>query len=264
MRIVLYGACGRMGRQVVALAGGDLAAALEHHASPDLGRDAGEVAGVGPLSVAVSSDLAAGLAAGDVLVDFSVAEASPPLLDALEAMPLPSVVAVTGLTPELGQRWRRLSERVPVLLASNLSLGAAVLRLLAARAARALAGFDVEVVETHHRMKADAPSGTALDIVRDVAAARDQDPGRCTVHGRRPGDPARETATIGVHAVRGGTVAGEHEVRLLGEHERLCLHHSAESRAIFARGALDACGFVLGREPGLYCVDDVVGEALRS
>ncbi|MBW2262494.1 MAG: 4-hydroxy-tetrahydrodipicolinate reductase [Deltaproteobacteria bacterium] len=266
MKIVLQGACGRMGLQVVRLAAAtpdvELAAALEHPDHPLIGRDLGQVASIEPLGVAVEADAAAALERGDVVIDFSIPAAAAGLLDALEASPRPSVVAVTGLDDDLRARWAALAGRTAVLLASNLSLGAAALRLVAAHAARALADFDVEIIEAHHAGKADAPSGTALDIVSEIAAARGLDPAGATVHGRRPGEGPRRAGCIGVHAVRGGTVAGEHEVLLLGEHERLSLRHSAESREIFARGALTAARWITGQSPGLYRMDDVLGPAL--
>jgi 4-hydroxy-tetrahydrodipicolinate reductase len=266
MRIILMGACGRMGREVLRLAAGqdgvELAAALERADHPLLGRDAGATAGVEPLGVPVTADVPGALSAGGVVVDFSLPGAGAGLLDALESTPRPAVVAVTAMDGALRGRWTELSGRAPVLLASNLSLGAATLRLLAARAARMLADFDVEVTEIHHRGKADAPSGTAVDIVAQIAEVRGYDPAGAAVHGRRPGEGPRSPSTIGVHAVRGGTVAGEHEVLLLGEHERLTLHHSAESREIFARGALRAAAWLEGRGAGLYSMDDVVGAGL--
>ena len=266
MKIVLQGACGRMGLQVARLSsttpGVTLVAALEHPDHPAIGRDLGREASIEPLGVTVETDASAALARGDVVVDFSIPAASAGLLSALEASPLPSVVAVTGLDADLRTRWATLASRTAVLLASNLSIGAAALRILAARAARALDDFDIEIVETHHTAKADAPSGTALEIVSEIATARGLDPGVATVHGRRPGEGPRAGGTIGVHAVRGGTVTGEHQVLLLGEHERLCLRHSAESREIFARGALRAARWIAAQGPGLYRMDDMLGSAL--
>jgi len=266
MKIALVGACGRMGVQVVRLvaAGADvqLAAALERPGHTRIGEDAGRAAGVDALGVVVGSSPEPALAACDVVLDFSVPEGSAALAEALEATPRPAVVAVTGMGPGLRARWTALAGRVPVLLASNLSLGAAVLRQLGARAARALPGFDVEIVETHHRGKADAPSGTALDIVAGISRARGLDPAACPAYGRRPGDGKRLDGAIGVHAVRGGTVTGEHEILLLGDHERLSLRHTAEARVVFARGALEASRWIAGRAPGLYSMDDVAADAL--
>jgi len=254
-----------MGLQVARIAAGmpdvEIAAAIEHPGHPLVGWDLGQAASIEPLGVRVEADAAA-LERGDVVVDFSIPSASAGLLDALEATPRPCVVAVTGLDAGLRGRWEALSGRTAVLLASNLSIGATALRLLAARAARALADFDVEIVEAHHSAKADAPSGTALDIASEIAGARGLDPAEAIACGRQPGEGPRDGRTIGVHAVRGGTVTGEHEVLLLGEHERLVLGHSAESREIFARGALRAARWILDREPGLYRMDDVLGAAL--
>jgi 4-hydroxy-tetrahydrodipicolinate reductase len=213
--------------------------------------------------VAVVTDERAALRTAGVILDFSTPAGTARLVGALEdGPPRPLVVAVTGLDGPLVEALSLLGKGAPVLLAPNLSLGAAVLRLLAARAARALADFDVEVVETHHRHKADAPSGTAADLVRAVALARGLDPAGAAVHGRGPGDGPRRAGSIGVHAVRGGSVAGEHEVRLLGEKERLVLHHTAEGREIFARGAIRACRWIEARGPGLYSMQDVVAGTL--
>jgi len=265
MDIILVGACGRMGRHVTALAAGTegvrIAAALEHPDHPWIGRDVGAAAGVDPLGVEVGSDPDEALAAGGVVVDFSLPDAADPLLDALERRPLPCIVATTGMDEATSGRWERLSETVAVLLASNLSMGAALLRLLATRAAQVLDDWDVEVVEAHHRGKKDAPSGTAGDIVASLCAARGLDPDRAAVHGRGPGPSPREEGTIGVHAVRGGTVTGEHRVHLLGDGERLLLAHGAESRIVFARGALRAARWIADRPAGLYGPDDVVADA---
>jgi 4-hydroxy-tetrahydrodipicolinate reductase len=213
-------------------------------------------------SRARTPDFAAALAAGGVVLDFSTLEGTQGLLEALEVLPLPAVVAVTGLGTGLRERWTALSQRAPVILASNLSIGAAVVRLLCASAARALPDFDLEVAEIHHIAKADAPSGTALDIVAALAEARGLEPAGSVVHGRRPGDGGRRQGSIGVHAIRGGTVTGEHEILFLGRNERVTIRHSAESREIFATGALRAAAWLEARRAGLYRIDDVVAGAL--
>jgi 4-hydroxy-tetrahydrodipicolinate reductase len=260
IRVAACGAAGRMGRLVLAEILDDpdlaLAAALERPGHPEIGRDAGVLAGHPPAGVALAP-LAAPLPPADVLVDFSLPEGTAALLDALEAAPVPLVTGTTGLDPALQARLLALSRRVPVVAAANFSTGVAVLLDLAARAAAALPGFDVEIVETHHRRKADAPSGTALALGRAIATARGT--ALQAVHGRsgRPGE--REAGPIGFHALRGGDVVGDHRVLLLGEGERLELGHVAGSRLTFARGALAAARWVVGREPGLYGTREVLG-----
>lgn len=266
MKMCIHGACGRMGREVIraatAATGIDVCAALESASHPQLGKDAGTLSGLGPLGVDVTADVDAALASCHVAVDFSTVEGAATLARALIGTPRPAVVAVTALPDQVRIDLERASREAPVMLASNLSVGAAVLRLMSARAARALTDFDVEVVEAHHTGKVDAPSGTAMDIAAAVARARDLDPREAIVYGRRPGEGPREAACVGVHAVRGGTVTGEHQVMLLGHNERVVLSHSAESRAIFARGALRAARWLRGRSPGLYGMDDMVSDAL--
>ncbi len=267
MKICVHGACGRMGQEVVRAAsmtpGMRIVSALESPGHDRLGQDVGNLAGIGAIGVAVTSDPEAALAGCEAVVDFSTVHATAALAaGALMSSPRPLVVAVTALPAEVRKDLARVSAIAPVLVASNLSVGAAVLRLLSARAARALPDFDVEILEAHHVAKVDAPSGTATDIVTAVARARGIEPLSAIVHGRRPGDGPRVLGTIGVHAVRGGTVTGEHQVMFLGQNERVTLAHGAESRAIFARGALRAATWLVGQKPGLYCIDDVVQELL--
>jgi 4-hydroxy-tetrahydrodipicolinate reductase len=266
MKLTIFGACGRMGREVLGAAAADgavsIVGAVEVPGHERLGEDAGTLAGLEPLGVTVTDDLDGALAGCDAVIDFSTVEGTARLAAALERTPRPAVVAVTALGEDVLGRLEGVGANAPVIVASNLSVGAAVLRLLAARAVRALPDFDIEIVEAHHTGKRDAPSGTAMDIARAVAGARGRDVREDVVHGRRPGEGPRRDGSIGVHAVRGGTVTGEHQVMLLGESERLTLHHGAESRAIFARGAVRAALWLVGRPPGMYRVDDVVGDSL--
>ncbi len=268
MDLVLNGACGRMGKEVLKAAstapGVRIAAALERAGHPQGGEDAGLQAGLSRLGVAVTTDAAAAVKGRGVVIDFSTVEGSASLLDALEAFPLPSVVGVTGLPAAVRARWEAIAGRTAVIVAPNLSMGAAVLRRLSGIAARALPGFDVEIVEAHHRGKADAPSGTAIAVLDSVARAREIDPAASTVHGRRPGEGPRRPGTIGVHAVRGGSVTGDHTVMLLGDHERIEIRHVAESREIFARGAIAAALWLEKNGPGLFTMDDVVSSAAHG
>lgn len=197
---------------------------------------------------------------GDVLIDFSAPAALQASLDRAISASVPIVVGTTGLDDLASHRLAAAAERVAVLRAANTSLGVALLAELAERAARALGpNWDVEIVEAHHRLKADAPSGTALALGEAVALGRGTD--LKAERGRDGAGLKREAGTIGFASVRGGTVTGDHDVLFLGPDERLVLSHRAESRAIFARGALAAARFLIGRPPGLYSMRDVIDSA---
>ena len=195
---------------------------------------------------------------GDVLIDFSAADALRASLDRAISAAVPLLIGTTGLIEEHGALIADAAKIIPILCAPNTSLGLALLTDLTERAARVLGRerWDVEIVEAHHRMKADAPSGTALHLGRAVERGRDMDAkeelGRCGT------GLTREAGSIGYAAVRGGTVAGDHDVMFLGADERLILSHRAESRAIFARGALAGARFLKGKPAGLYTMRDVI------
>lgn len=194
---------------------------------------------------------------GDVLVDFSAPEALQFSLDRAVTAGVPLLVGTTGLDELAEKRIETAAMEVAVLRAANTSLGVALLAELVERAARALGPeWDVEIAETHHRHKADAPSGTALAL--GEAAARGRDMPFQTERGRDGTRLVREEGAIGFASLRGGTVAGDHDVMFLGPEERLILSHRAESRAIFARGALTAARFLKGKPAGLYTMRDVI------
>lgn len=195
---------------------------------------------------------------GDVLVDFSAPEALASTLERAITSATPVLVGTTGLDDLAEARIRAAAERVAVLKAANTSLGVALLSELVEHAARVLGtGWDIEIVEIHHRLKADAPSGTALAL--GDAAARGRGAHLVAERGRDGTGLKRQAGAIGFAAVRGGTVAGDHDVLFLGDDERLILSHRAENRMIFARGALAAAAFLRGRGPGLYSMRDVIG-----
>ncbi|MDH5670729.1 MAG: 4-hydroxy-tetrahydrodipicolinate reductase [Myxococcales bacterium] len=264
-RIAIHGAAGRMGRavidQILAREGAELGAALERSGHGSLGCDAATLVGRSdPLGVMLGDDLAAGLERVEVAIDFSLPEGTGQLLAACAAAGCPAVVGTTGLDAAGREALEACASRAPVVYAPNFSVGVNLFWALARRAVE-LAGdeFDLEIVEMHHRRKVDAPSGTAARLLEVVAEARGLEPERAAVHGRsgRPGARTREE--IGVHALRGGDVVGDHTLLLAGPGERLELTHRAHSREIFAAGAVRAAIWVVGREPGLYDMADVLG-----
>ena len=189
----------------------------------------------------------------DAVIDFSAPASLPALAAYVQRTGTPLVSGTTGYCDEEAARVNALGSYAPVAVSANFSIGVAVLKHLAAEAAALLPDFDIEIIETHHRMKKDAPSGTAKLLLSAV----NPDGTHPTVFGRE-GFAPRTADEIGVHAVRGGTVAGEHSVLFLGEDEVLEIRHSAASRRIFARGALTAARFAAGKAPGLYSMQDVL------
>ncbi len=259
VRIAVHGAAGRMGQSIIRLAaseGASLVGAIVPPHSSVLGRDAGEVAGAGVAGVELTADTASGLLGADVVIDFSTAAALPHLLQ----LAARARVAVVSGTTRLDATCERLLDEaakvVPVLWAPNTSVGVQVLAELVTRAAQQLGlDFDVEIVETHHRAKIDSPSGTAERLRHAVTEARTD---LRAVHGREGNVGPRSAGEIGVLAVRGGDVIGDHTVHFLGPGERIELTHRATSRDLFARGALRAARFVQGSPPGRYAMADVI------
>ncbi|HEY3818429.1 MAG TPA: 4-hydroxy-tetrahydrodipicolinate reductase [Polyangiaceae bacterium] len=237
MRLAVVGASGRMGRAVVRLAHGQGVEIVCAVGSTDIGRDVGELAGVGAFGTCVVDGLA-GIehARADVVVDFSAPGATLALAPIAMAAGSAVVSGTTGLGDEAREALDRAAARVPVLWEPNMSLGVHVLTELVSRASSALADWDAEIVETHHRAKKDAPSGTALRLAESMGRAQ-----------------------MGMHSLRGGDVVGDHAVHFLGGGERLELVHRATNRDVFAHGALRAARWIVGRPPGRYALRDVLG-----
>lgn len=260
-RLAVLGATGRMGRAVldVVLRSQDLqlVAAMGRAGSAALGTDAGTLVGQRPCGVAVAAPADADLASADVVIDFSLPEALESALPFLGNAAL--VSGTTGLSAALSAQVAAHAQRAPVLQAANFSTGVHVLHHLVALAARALPDFDIEVVEAHHRRKQDAPSGTALFLAESAATARNQHLSDVIRNGREGRTGERPVGEIGVHAIRGGDVVGEHTVGLYGSGERIALSHVASSRATFAEGAVRAARWIAGRKAGTYTMADVLG-----
>jgi 4-hydroxy-tetrahydrodipicolinate reductase len=258
MRIALVGADGRMGRAIVRLASSQDLTLVCAVGMGEVGMDAGELAGVGALGVPISDSLeSVGQSGADVVVDFSVPAATEALAALAASRKIALVSGTTGLHSTGRDALDRAAVTTAVLWEPNMSLGIHVLSSLVASASSALAGWDVEIVEAHHRGKEDAPSGTALRLAEVVKSAR-TDGGRF-VHGRQGKPGPRGAGEIGIHAVRGGDAAGDHVVYLFGSGERIELAHHAASRDIFAHGALRAARWIVGKPPGRYGFNDVLG-----
>ncbi|XXS70606.1 4-hydroxy-tetrahydrodipicolinate reductase [Sorangium sp. So ce131] len=267
LRVAVHGASGKMGQAIVRLAAHERAqivGAIVSRGSSRIGRDVGELAGTGNVGVAMSDDISAGLLGADVVIDFSRPEALPRLLHLAARAKVAVVSGTTRLDTTCERLLEETAQHVPVLWSPNTSIGIHVLAELAASAARRLGpGYDIEIVEVHHRAKVDAPSGTAVrlaDAVRAARAGADEPAAKALadVHGREGNVGPRRADELGVFAVRGGDVIGDHTVHLLGPGERLELTHRATSRDLFARGALRAAWHLHGKPPGRYSMADVI------
>ena len=264
VRIAVAGAGGRMGRTIVAAGsefdGVRISAALEAATSPHVGQDAGLVAGIGAIGVEIGDSLQALADAFDVLVDFTVADASVANVRACREAGKRAVVGTTGFSAAQRERIAEDAGHIAMVLAPNMSVGVNVCFKLLEVAARALGdSVDVEIIEAHHRHKVDAPSGTAMRMGEVVAGALGRDLAECAVYGREGHTGARDRATIGFETVRAGDIVGEHTVMFAGTGERVEITHRASSRLNFAHGALRAARWVMGRDTGLYDMRDVLG-----
>lgn len=265
LRLALLGAGGRMGysivRSLAAFPALRLRSAVVRAGSALVGEDAGRFHGVPELGVPFTIDLDASLAEADVAIDFSTAAVSGAHLRACVAARCPLLMGTTGLTEALQTELARAAEHIPLLVSANTSVGIALLVELVRRAAAALpVGFDIEVLETHHRNKVDAPSGTALVLGAAAAEGRGRHgEARPLVHG--PDQPGpRPEGVVGYASLRGGDVVGEHQVRFLGTGEHLSLGHVATDRGVFARGALSAAQWLARRPAGRYQMRDLFAE----
>nr|WP_236607037.1 4-hydroxy-tetrahydrodipicolinate reductase [Sandaracinus amylolyticus] len=263
LRVAMHGAGGRMGRAIVRAIADDgklaLIAAIDREGGDAIGKDAGELAGVGSLGVTVSADRALATKA-DVVIDFSSPIATAAMARACAAARTPMVIGTTGLDAEANAAIDALAKEAAVVVAPNTGIGVNVLFHLAAEAARLLGpAFDAEIVEMHHKKKVDAPSGTAIRLAERVAEAKGFGP-ESFVHGRSGQVGARPEREIGIVALRGGDVIGDHTLVLAGPGERIELTHRAHDRSLFATGALRAARWVasVGRA-GRFGMGDVLG-----
>ncbi len=263
IRFAVAGASGRMGRTLIeAIAHAPdavLAGALDVPGSPYLGKDAGELIGA-PCGVQVSDDVEAVLAGVDCLIDFTRPEGTLRHLEVCRRLGVKAVVGTTGLSPEQKQKIQEVAQDIPVVFAPNMAVGVNVVFKLLDLAARILnEGYDVEILESHHRHKVDAPSGTALRMGEVVAQALGRSLSDCAVYGREGHTGERPATQIGFATVRGGDIVGDHTVLFAGTGERVEISHKAGSRMPYALGALRAARFLSNKKSGLYDMQDVLG-----
>jgi len=262
--VVVCGAAGRMGSTLVRLIhenrGMKLAGAVEFAGNPQVGKDAGEVAGIGKAGVPISSEIPSLTKGTNVIIEFTAPDATLEHVKIAAERNIPIVVGTTGLNQKQLDEIKKLSRKTRVLISANMSLGVNLLVSLMGRVAKTLGDdYDVEVVEAHHRFKKDAPSGTALALAQPIAQALGRDLDHAGVCGRKGIVGERTRQEIGLLSVRAGDIVGEHTVIFGGLGERVEFIHRAQSRETFARGALRAAQWLVQQKKGLYGMQDVLG-----
>ncbi len=263
IKVVIAGSGGRMGKTLLesVLQSDDLMlhAALEHSASAQLGRDADELAGRA-CGVKITADVAAALKGADVLIDFTRPEGTLLHLDICQKLGVNMVIGTTGFTAQQKAQLGAAAQHIGIVFAPNMSVGVNLMFKLLEMASKVLShGYDIEIIEAHHRHKVDAPSGTALSMGEVIARTLGRDLSLCAVYGREGVTGERDPSTIGFATVRGGDIVGDHTVLFAGTGERIEITHKASSRATFALGALRAARFLQANAAGLYDMQDVLG-----
>ena len=263
IKIAIAGSSGRMGRILLekVLQSNDLVlhASLEHGSSAMLGKDAGELIGE-PCGVKISADVVAALKGADVLIDFTRPEGTLHHLEICRKLGVNMVIGTTGFNAQQKAQLGTAGKDIGIVVAPNMSVGVNLVFKLLETASRVLSqGYDIEIIEAHHRHKVDAPSGTALGMGEVIAKTLGRDLEKCAVYGREGATGERDPSTIGFATVRGGDIVGDHTVLFAGTGERVEITHKASSRATFAIGALRAARFLKERPAGLYDMQDVLG-----
>ena len=261
--VIINGACGRMGRLIIRgvseQADMEIAGAIEFSGHPQIGSDAGVVAGIGEIGVAITGDLEDVLESADVVIEFSKPEATLQHLREVVNADKAMVIATTGFDSDELATVNELASQIRCVMAPNMSLGVNVMIQALELIAKALGDdYDIEVIEAHHNHKADSPSGTALRLAETVAAALERDLDEVGVYGRHGIVGARPKKQIGIHAVRGGDIAGDHTVLFATEGEQLSVVHRAHSPEAFAKGAIRAAKWVIDAPKGLHDVSEVL------
>ncbi len=264
IRIGVAGAAGKMGGRITALLkeseGLRLAAAFEKAGHKDIGRDIGQIVGIGETGVVLSEGISSIIDSVDLIIDFTAVESTKENLKAAAAKGKAMVIGTTGFSSDDTKEIAPFVKNIPCVMASNMSLGVNLLLKVLQDIARALGDdYDIEIVEAHHRLKKDAPSGTALKIAQVIADAVNRDLGEVAVYARKGIIGQRTKKEIGIQTVRAGDIVGEHTVLFGGLGERIEITHKASSRDTFARGALRAALWLSGKPAGLYDMQDVLG-----
>jgi 4-hydroxy-tetrahydrodipicolinate reductase len=261
--VAIAGASGRMGHMLIEAVRADsdfaLAGALDVASSPAIGQDAGAYAGQST-GVAITADLQKGLEKARVLIDFTRPEGTMAHLQVCQALGVGMVIGTTGFTEAQKAHISEAAKHIPIMMAPNMSVGVNVTLKLLEMAAKALAtGYDIEIVEAHHRHKVDAPSGTALKMGEVIASALGRDLKDCAVYAREGVTGERDPSSIGFATIRGGDIVGDHTVLFAGTGERIEISHKSSSRATYAQGSLRAVRYLATRSSGLYDMFDVLG-----
>jgi 4-hydroxy-tetrahydrodipicolinate reductase len=261
--IAIAGASGRMGQMLIdavrAAPDCTLTGALDIAASPAIGKDAGAYSGQ-PTGVLITADLRQGLQGSQVLIDFTRPEGTMEHLKVCRELGVALVIGTTGFTDAQKAEITAASKDIAIMMAPNMSVGVNVTLKLLEMAAKALStGYDIEIVEAHHRFKVDAPSGTALKMGEVIAGALGRDLKDCAVYAREGVTGERDPSSIGFATIRGGDIVGDHTVLFAGIGERIEISHKSSSRATYAQGSLRAVRFLAGQQAGLYDMFDVLG-----
>jgi 4-hydroxy-tetrahydrodipicolinate reductase len=271
--IAIAGASGRMGQMLIeAVSSADdctLAGALDIASSPAIGNDAcaflGKPSGPSSPVIIITADLAAGLINARTLIDFTRPEGTMLHLQACRALGVNAVIGTTGFTDAQKTEIAEIAKDIAIVMSPNFSVGVNVTFKLLEMAAKAMAtGYDIEIIEAHHRHKVDAPSGTALKMGEVIAQAQGRSLADCAVYGREGITGERDPSSIGFAAIRGGDIVGDHTVLFAGTGERIEITHKSSSRTTYAQGSLRAVRFLAGRAPGLYDMFDVLGLSAPS
>lgn len=261
--LIVHGAAGRMGKNILRIAAADnnvkITAAVDSPQSPDIGKDIGTLAGTGPLGVKITSEINT---TADAVIDFSLPKATDKLIEQCLQNNSPLVICTTGLTENHQKKLAQASAKIPILQASNTSIGMNTLFSLVGKVAKILGSeYDIEIIEQHHRYKKDAPSGSALTLAKHIAEQINAQYPDCLTNGRQGPDSIREKGEIGIHAVRAGDITGKHEIIYSTLGETIKITHNAHNRETFARGAVRAAKWLKDKPPALYTMLDCLGLA---
>lgn len=262
-KLIITGSAGRMGKMLVQAGhnnpNSEIVAGVERQGSPFVGQDCGTVAGIGKLNAPVVDNLEKVIEQGDVVIDFTAPEATMKNVEIAEKYKKKIVIGTTGLTEKHLSIIKEKSKNISIVQAPNMSVGVNLVFKLVEEISQVLSDYDIEIIEAHHNQKKDAPSGTAAKIAEIIADSLNRNLKEVGVYGRQGMVGARKKEEIGIHAVRGGDIVGDHTVLFATNGERIELKHQAHSRMTFAQGAVRAALFLMNQKTGLYSMKEVLG-----